>query len=109
MVVSLDPTEEQYWTLKIVLCQDLFSMIHDKAKKTHQIHSSFHAKHFNELQQLHIWPTLVLLLIICVRNTMWKSQPLGVYPIILTQWMQKEILSPLILRVFLNWINLDHT
>lgn len=33
MVVSLDPTEEQYWTLQIVLCQELLSMIHDKAKK----------------------------------------------------------------------------
>lgn len=59
-------------------------MIRDKAKKTHKINSSFHSKHFNELQQLHIWPTIVLVLIICVRDTMQKSQPLEVYPIILT-------------------------
>lgn len=81
--MSLDPTEEWYQTLQIILHQDLFSMIHDKKKlnKKHQTHSGFHSKDFSES---HIWPTTVLLLIICVREMMQESQSLGPYPIILT-------------------------
>lgn len=85
MVMSLDPTEEQYQTLQIILHQELFSMIHaKKANKKHQIHSSFHSKDFSESQQLHIWPTIGLLLMICVRQMMQESQSRGPYAIIST-------------------------
>lgn len=78
-----------------------------KANKKHQINSNFHSKDFSELQQLHIWPTIVLLLIICAREMTRESQSLGPYPIILTYWMQKEILSLIFMGVFLDYIYSD--
>lgn len=59
-------------------------MLKKKQSKKHQTHSSFHSKDFSELQQLHMWLTIVLLLIICATEMMRKSQSLGPYPIILT-------------------------
>lgn len=87
-MMPLDLTEEQYRKQQIALCQELFSMIHAKtANKKHQIHCSFHSKGFGESQQQQTWPTVGLLLIICLRQMMHKNQSPGTQPITLTYEM----------------------
>lgn len=83
-MMPLDLTEEQCWTQQIALCQELFSMIRAKAaNKKHQTRCSFHSKGFGESQQQQTWPAVGVLLIICLRQMMQKSQSPGTQPSIL--------------------------